>query len=202
MAIDGDLRQELDEPPDEESLYAEARSNNPALGEQEARVMQADSGVRAAWGEHLPELSVAASYGYRIRDVGGGADEYVVGAYLDWPLFSGLAIDGRVAQARAQRAAVDAGRVALEDQLRVDVRSALASWRTAQAAVASAEATVAVDRAAVEESEALFEGGKATTLDVVVAQADLTRAEAALVEAYSDFAVARAGIERLVGRPL
>lgn len=201
LDLDGDLRR-VEPPPTEESLYADAVSTNPALAQQTARWEQSDANVRAAWGEHLPDLSAAASYGYRDRDVGGGADEYTVGVYLDWPLFSGLAIDGQVARSKARRSAAEAGRVAIEDQLRVDVRAALAAWRTALATVDAAGGIVEVDKEAVEASIAMFEAGRATSLDVLTTQAELTRAEAELIRALGDDAVARASVERLIGRTL
>jgi outer membrane protein TolC len=192
----------VEPPPTEESLYADVVSTNPALAQQAARWEQSDASVRAAWGEHLPDLSLAASYGYRDRDVGGGADEYTVGVYLDWPLFSGLAIDGLVARSNAKRTAAEAGRVAIEDQLRVDVRGALAGWHTALATVEAAEGIVEVDQEAVEASTAMFEADRATSLDVLTAQSELTRSEAALIRALGDYAIARASVERLLGRPL
>lgn len=195
----GELRRGLDAPPTEDAVLAEAVKRNPQLRKLSTQVRQADAARRAAWGEHLPELSLQASYGLRYRDTDGSADEYTVGAFLEVPLFSGGAIDGQVKRLKARRRQVEATRGAFEDQLRVDIREALTSWRIAVASAQFATKSVEVNREALAAATSLYESGKATALEVLTSQNDLVRAEATLVQALGDYAIARAKVARVTG---
>lgn len=113
----GELRRPLDPSPAEESVLASAVSNNPQLQRLAAQARQLDAAVWAARGLHFPEVSLQGSYGYRLRDVGGGAGEYTAGVFLDVPLFSGLATGALVRRAEARRRELEASRQAFEADL-------------------------------------------------------------------------------------
>lgn len=195
----GELRGQLEPPPGEESVLARATSRNPQLKRHGAQARQLDAAVWAARGLHFPELSLQGTYGYRHRDIGGGATEYTAGVFLDVPLFSGLATGAAVKRAEARRREFDASRHAVENQLRVDAREALTSWRVAVESARFATKSLELNREAVAAATSLYEAGKATALDVLTAQAELTRAEGTLVQAFGDYGLARARVERVTG---
>ncbi len=198
----GELRRQLDPSPSEESVLADAAARNPHLQRQAAQARQLDAAVGAAWGQHLPELSLQGGYGYRVRDIGGGAGEYTAGVFLDIPLFSGLAAEAAVRRAQSRRREFEASRRAFVDQLRVDAREALTSWRVAVESARFASSSIAVNREALAAATSLYESGKATALEVLTAQADLARAEGTLVQAFGDYAIAQARVERVTGSAL
>jgi outer membrane protein TolC len=170
---------------------------NPQLDELTTQARQAGAAKRAAWGEYLPEVSLQASYGLRYRDTDGTADEYAVGLFLEVPIFSGGAIDGQVKRMAARQRQVEAAAGAFEDQLHVEVREALTSWRVAMAHAEFAAKSVDVNREALEAAMSLYAAGDATALDVLTSQNDLTRAEGALVQALGAYAIARAEVARI-----
>jgi outer membrane protein TolC len=195
-----ELRRTLEPSPSEASVLSSAFAGNPHIERLAAQAHQADAAVWAARGEHLPELSLQATYGYRRRDIGGGAGEYTVGAFLEFPLFSGLATKAVVERANARRREIDAARRAFEDQLRVDVRQALTSWRIAAESARFAATSVEMNRESLAAATSLYQSGKATALDVLTAQSDLTRAQGLLVQAFGDYAIAQASVERVTGK--
>ncbi|MCC7074476.1 MAG: TolC family protein [Deltaproteobacteria bacterium] len=199
VRAEGTLVRELEEPPAEAALIERALANNPNLRRLAAQARQAEGAVWAALGAHLPELSVQASFGHRHRDVGGDASEYSAGAFLEVPIFSGLATDAAVKRAQARQRELQAARRALEEQLRLEIRQALTAWRTAVESERFARQLVAVSREAVAAAGALYESGKATALEVLSAQADLTKAESAHVQALGDCVTARAAAARATG---
>jgi outer membrane protein len=188
-----------DTPPSEDATVTLALADNPQVKRLTAQVRQADGAVWAAWGEHLPELSVQATYGYRARDVGGEAGEYTASALLEVPIFSGLANDAGVRRAEARKREISGLRQAVENQVRVDVREALTSWRVATESRRVAQKSVEVNREALAAASSMYEFGKATALDVLTSQTDLSRAEAALVQANRDLAIARASLAHITG---
>jgi outer membrane protein len=197
LAAEGELGVETEESVPSPS---QARRTNPDLRRTELLLEQSQSLAGVSRGGFLPELSLQGSYGYRSRDVGGSADEWTAGVFLDWALFDGLATRAQVSKSEARLAQVRATRRALELQVDSDVQEALANLRTAVAAARSTEKTIAVAREAAEAAAALYEVGRATGLDVLTAQAELARAEAALVLARGDAAVAKARLARLLGQ--
>lgn len=195
----GDLRRPLTPSPPEAAVLASAVSRNPQLQRLAAQARQLDAAVWAARGQHFPELSLQGSYGYRLRDVGGGAGEYSAGVFLDVPLFSGLATSAAVRRAEARRRELEASRQGLENQLRVDAREALTSWRVAVESARFASKSHELNQEALAAATSLYEAGKVTALDVLTAQADLTRAESTLVQAFGDYAIAQARVARVTG---
>lgn len=192
----------IDLPPSEEATVATALADNPQVRRLAAQVRQAGNAVWAAWGEHLPELSMQATYGYRARDVGGEAGEYTVGALLEVPIFSGLATDAGVRRAEARKREASALRQLVENQVRVDVREVLTSWSVAAESRRVAQKSVEVNREALAAASSMYEFGKATALDVLTSQTDLSRAEASLVQASRDLAIARANLAHVTGSSL
>jgi outer membrane protein len=198
----GEMPGDIAPPPDEDDVVTRAVEHNPQLGRIEAQARQASTALWAAWGAYLPELSVQASYGYRARDVGGEAGEYAAGVFLEVPIFAGLATDSAIKRAESRRREIEASRGAYLQELRLQARAALTDWRIAAESARFAQKLVELNREAAIAASALYESGKATVLDVLTAQADLTRAEGAWVQALGDVATARASVERVTGEPL
>lgn len=125
------------------------------------------------------------------------ADEWTAGVTLDWTLFEGGAGRAATAKADARMAELEATRDGLRLQIEGDVREALAAWRTAAAGLEAARQSAAAATEAREAASALFRNGRATSLDVLAAEADLQRADAGVVGALGDLVTARARAVRL-----
>lgn len=196
----GRLPESLPPPPDEEAVVAAALASNPDYGRVRLQVRQAQATASAAAAGWFPELSLQGAAGYRARDVGGEAPEWNAGVFLDWPLFDGGATVGQVRRARARVAELEQAPRALALQLRADVREALAAWEVAVSTVRASTASAAASHEADGAATALFEQGRATALDVLTGHADTTRAEAARIQALAELSLARARLDRLIGR--
>lgn len=198
LAVDN-LSQRRRPPPSEQFALAQLLRMNSRLSGLLAQERQAEALRRAAWGEHLPSLSLQGSYGIRHRDIGGAEDEYAVGAFLDVPLFSGLSTTGRIEKMEAQQRQLAARRRALQDQLRVDLQHALTSWRVALANESAATRSVEVNQEAHQAALSLYGAGKITALEVLTSQSALSQAEASHVLALGDYTVARARYQLVIG---
>jgi HAE1 family hydrophobic/amphiphilic exporter-1 len=116
------------------------------------------------------------------------------------PVFDGSRAAGRVAQARAQHGTAVQDRAALENQIRLEVQAAYDDLRLAERTFEAAGLNVAQARRALEMTEANYQFGAATPLDVVDAQAALNQAESIRNEAQYSHADARARLRYVVGR--
>ena len=151
-----------------------------------------------------PRLDLDGAYGWSTRDPDNFFEsnykKWALGVTLKVPVFDGWRTAGKVAQARADRAKVEQDRAALETQIDLEAKQAVDRLRVAASVFRAAELSVAQARRAAEMTNANYQLGAATTLDVLDAQAALTQAEWNRVEALHAHANARAGLRYVLGR--
>ncbi len=198
----GELPRDFAQPAGQTDLVQVTLEQNPDLKSAALQMKQAEESVRSARGSYLPEVSLLGSYGYRDRDVGGGAPEWTIGAVASWSLFDGGLISAQVNKAKARLAQAEQSRRALELEVLAQMREALSAWRIAHSDLQAALKLVETGRESVKTAETLYRAGKATALDVLTAQADLARAEGTLVQIATGYAVSRARLLRLTGGKL
>jgi outer membrane protein TolC len=163
-----------------------------------------DELVDVAAAEAKPRLDFNGSYGFAVRR----PENFFHWDYSRWsasvnvavPLFDGWRTAGKVAQARAQRNTVTQQIAALENQVRLDVQSALDTLTLANRTIQAADLNVTQARRAAEMTEANYRLGAATPLDVVDAQQALRQAENIRNQSLYTHANARASLRYVMGR--
>ncbi len=183
----------------EQRLLAQALHRDVDIVRLDQQIAQARAATASSSATWFPEISLQASYGYRGRDIGGRATEWVGGVFLDWALFEGGAGKGLMDKASARQRQLEESRRALALQIEADLRDALAAWRVAAAAITSAAESVEASREALAAVLDLYRAGRSPALEVLTAQLELVRSEAARVQALGDHAVARARVVRRAG---
>jgi outer membrane protein TolC len=148
----------------------------------------------------MPEISLQGNYGYRDRDVGGAGDEWLAGVFLEWPLFEGGITRAQVGKARARYREIEWSDRAVHDQVQVDLSQALGDLRTALASIRSSKRLVEAQDEAYKAVVEFYKRGKATYLEVLTADTDLTQAKAAYVLAVGDYQSASARLDRVTGK--
>jgi outer membrane protein TolC len=191
------------EPAEDEVLLSQMVENNPDLKKSAQFKEQARLSIDSAAGYYLPEISLQGSYGYRQRDTGqpplsGG--EWMAGVFLEWSLFEGGATRAQVAKARARYREVEWNDKAIWDQVRVDLSQALGDIRTALASIQSAKRLVEAQDEAYKATVEFYKRGKATYIEVLTAETDLTQAKAAYVRSVGDYQTASAHLDRVTGK--
>ncbi|MDA8161491.1 MAG: TolC family protein [Desulfobacteraceae bacterium] len=199
LDIKGGLPDAVDEPPAYEDAMKEALEKNPDIKKFDTLVTKAKEDIRAARGGYFPEFALQGSYGYRDRDIGGGADEWTAGVVANWSVFDSGFTRANVAKAEASARESKESLKSAKIKLRSDIENALVTWKTALVDFQAASRLVDADQEALKTAQALYKAGKALVLDVLTAQSDLTNSEDARVKALTSFAIARANLDRLVG---
>lgn len=161
-----------------------ALSNNPNVVASRAAVEIADSNMRLARTGHFPTLDLVATYNdfenrkFIIRDdfqqplrrTDLGVDDTTVQLQLNIPIFSGGAVSSRTRQARFL---MDATGQDLDDVQRVTVRETQNAFRAILAGIqevqAFEQARISAE-SALEATQAGFEVGTRTIVDVLIAQ--------------------------------
>jgi outer membrane protein len=188
------------EPEKEEVLLAQMFENNPDLKKSAQFKEQARLSIDSASGSYLPEISLQGTYGYRARDVGGSGDEWMGGVFLEWSLFEGGITRAQVGKARARFREIAWSDKAIRDQVQVDLRQVLADIHTALASIRSSKRLVEAQDEAYKAVVAFYKRGKATYIEVLTAETDLTQAKAAYVQAVGDYQTASARLDRVIGK--
>ncbi len=195
----GALPAALPEPPPIDDAVADAVSRSPDLRRMDSQVERWKATLRSAQSASRPTIALQGGYGYRERYEGSGRPEWTIGLTANWSLLNGGALTAQVSAAEARMVQGEEGRRALELDIGEQVRAALSGWRSAISDARAAAQLVETGREALTAAEVLYRSGKAIALDVLTAQAELAEAEGALVTAATDYAVARAQLERLTG---
>ncbi len=186
-----------------DSIIHEAWARRPELkgAQLTERFRQELIGVAAADGR--PRLDFNGAFGYSVREPRNffvsEFEKWAASVSLTIPLFDGFRTSGKVAQARAEHAKSSQDRIAVENQIRLEAQDALAQLTSARAVLESTTLNVSQARKAVEMTQANYNNGAATTLDVLDAQAALTFAEITRVQALYDHANARATVRYVMG---
>lgn len=195
-------RRELDVPLDD--VLRAAILRRPELAAAELGVKAYEEFIGVAKGEGRPRLDFVGNWGYSVRR----PRNFFEGDFTKWnamvtltvPVFDGFRTAGRVAQARAQRDQVAQDRIALENRVRLEAKSALDALHTADRVVGATALNVTQAQKAADMTQANYKLGAATSLDVLDAQAALTLAESLHVQALHDHANARAALLWVMGR--
>ncbi len=197
------LPETFTQPGDEEALLESAMENNPDLKKIAIQKEQARLSLESAQGSFLPELSLQGNYGYRQRDSGMpplSGDEWMAGVFLEWSLFEGGVTKAQVGKARARINETNWNERAIIDQVQVDLHQAIGDIHTAIAEINSSRKLVDAQDEAYKEVVAFYQRGKATYIEVLTAETDLTQARAAYVRAVGDYQSATVRLDRVIGK--
>jgi hydrophobic/amphiphilic exporter-1 (mainly G- bacteria), HAE1 family len=152
--------------------------------------------VGVAKSEGRPSLELNGAYGWSVREPSNFLEsdfsKWSAGIVLKIPLFDGLRTAGKVAQAEAERNKIGQDRLDLENQIRLEAKNAVDVLNVAKSVYQASELNVAQAGKALEMTQANYNYGAATLLDVLDAQAALTLAESNRIEALYAHGIARA----------
>jgi outer membrane protein len=138
---------------------------------------------------HLPKLDLVGSYGASDNNSSFGlrGDTQSIGVQLNVPLFEGGAVNSRTRQASYEYEAAKENLVAVKRSVQRQVNNAYRSILTSISRIGALKATVTSAASALEASEAGFEVGIRTMVDVLGEQRNLYRAKRDLSRARYDY---------------
>ncbi len=197
--ITGETPEISTEPLDELAVWEKVKEKNFDLRRINLDLERAKTNISSARADYFPVISFQASYGYRSRDVGGTADEYTYGFFLEYPIFSGGLTRAKVAKAESSYLQLQDSRKTLLDQLKVDLNTALSQIRDALKGMESAKSSIEVNQEGYNATMAMYQAGKLTSLDVLTAQIALINSKASYVRYLADYQTALAQLRKITG---
>jgi outer membrane protein len=180
-------------------FVASALRSNSELAELQERIEAARAGVGIAKAVGMPELRLSGAYIDRGRAEGDFVGEWQVGVGLTYPIYSGGVRRNAVQRAGADERAAEAQMRIARLNLEHGIDRTLAAYREAYAR-ARALRTLVEQSEEVSRIERLsLTVGSGTQSDFLIAEANLLRARASLVEAQNAAVVARVELARIAG---
>jgi outer membrane protein len=140
---------------------------------------------------HLPKLDLVGSYGVSENGSAFGprGDTQNIGIQLNVPLFEGGAVNSRTRQASFEYEAAKENLTAVKRTVKRQVNNTYRSILTAISRIEALKATVTSAASALEASEAGFEVGIRTMVDILGEQRNVYRAKRDLSRARYDYLI-------------
>jgi len=188
-------------------LVADAQRQRFELMALDRSVESLRRGERVIRAGRLPRLDGFADYTYANPNQRYFFDPtwhgtWSAGVQLSWTI-NDVLVNGKSGdQMAAQRAELEANRKALAKGIRMEVTSAYTDARRAAAALEAAKRAAEASQAAYDTSVQLYRVGKATTAELIDAEADLVSSLLGLINAHIDTRVAATKLARATGRDL
>ena len=194
--------------PDLAELYSVAEATRPEYLAMATSIKQAEYGKTAARGRYYPRVSAFAQY-YREGDdfpadnnPFTNSDNAAVGVRVDWNLFEGGKTRASDLEWEYRRRALEQRRDDLREKIKLQVENAFeqlkvagANIETARVALKQAEENERITSLQYQEQVVIF-------LEVLNAQVFLAQSRADFYQALYGYEIAKAELERGIGRPL
>ncbi|MBU2499925.1 TolC family protein [bacterium] len=201
LRIRNDLQLELDDLSEERAL--ELAVARPELAAAETFVEILGRNRQAQKADTHPYLTVTGSYGYVGRTVDSlfdtGHDSWRAAVALNVPVFDGLMTRGLVAETEARILRAESELSGQRKQVQLEVLEILANLEMAREVHQATELNLQRSEEVLQESLLSLELGKASYLDVLVAEANRAEARAALIDARFEVLDLTAALKRAVG---
>ena len=184
---------------DPEEALARALRQRPEIAAARERIAAAGKRTAAIAGSYGPNLRAEAAAGVRDSRFLPEDEDWSVGVALRVPVFSGFSKTHRVKRARSETRVLEAEADALSNRIGQEVWAAASGMRTAAEAVRRAAELRGEAEQSLTFARARYEAGAGTMNDLLDAEANLTRAEAAQVASVLGHRVASAVLLRAQG---
>ncbi len=176
----------------------------PEVAQTAKTLLGAREAVAAARSEYSPEVSLFGNYGianYTI--VGTEADtelkSWSAGIRASWSIFDGMLTHGTLTKAKAGMLQAELTASETKRGVELEVRKAYSDYLQAMELMEAQRKTVDQAEESLRMAKANNQAGTGTLLDVLNAQTSLTEARSNSAEAFYEYNVAIAELERATG---
>jgi outer membrane protein len=178
-----------------------ALAERPALRAAELQYQATASHVRLARADFGPKVHLTASFERDAEPLGeASGTNWMAGVRLDFNLFAGGADRARLAEADARQRQAERQLEAFRAGVRLEIRQAYLEVKAAEKRAAAASGAVEQARESLRIIQNRYDAGLTDITELLRAQTAHLEAQTAWLAALHDWHVARAALERAVGR--
>ena len=191
-------------PVSRDALVMSAVRAAPVTRAATAEAQSADAAIAAARAQYLPTILASGGYGW-LED--RSVNPHPVGGWtlqlgVSYPLFNGFQREATVSRAQANAQAAHSATLDTERGVRADAVTSYDAATVAAERIGYAREAVAAATEDLRVQEERYRAGVSTFLDEATSQLNLAQAATSLVQARYDYQIARATLERVLGREL
>jgi len=187
-----------------EAALAAALASRPELEVAQLTESIRKELVGIARADSLPSFEFNGNYGRSARK----PEDWWQNDFAKWntsitmkiPIFDGRRTSGKLLQANAEVQKAKQDRIALQNQIRLEAMNVITRLNVAGRLITAAQLNIEHARRALDMTQANYNYGAATVLDVTDAQNALVQAEMTLAQALQEHANARATLNYVMGR--
>ncbi len=182
-----------------EASMEQARKERTELKAQQQHEEVAKLNYDSVSAERLPSASVFGNYGAIGLAVDSSRATRDVGVTLKVPVFDGFRRDARRAESLSQYRQEKTRTRDIEQQIELDVRLALDSFRSAKAQVQTAQDGLTLAQNEVAQAQRRYQAGVTNSIEVTDAQTRLDRARDNRIAALYNYNLARIDLATATG---
>jgi outer membrane protein len=206
IEVQSEVMLEDDISPDLDQLIQEAMDNRPELKAMDFRLKAGESGVTMAESGWYPQIYLAGNYYYsrpnqRIFPAEDKFnDTWDVSVGLSWDIWNWLATSDQTKQAEAQLEQVKDGVKSLKDGISLEVTQNYLNLLKAKEKVLASSQSVHQAEENYRVTDETFKNGLALNSDLLDAEFALLQAKTNYIQAQADYELAKAGLEKSIGK--
>lgn len=182
------------------NVVASGVEARPEMLAMQARLEAVEATVARARREYLPLVNAFGSLDWDSESLNGYEQSYIAGAAMELNIFDGWRNRAGVVRAKAAAAEVRAETEKLRQALELDVLQARLSEQEARERLEVAARSLDSATESLRITQERFAQGAAVVTDLLTAQIGLTATRTRQVAAQYDCLIARADVERAMGR--
>ena len=181
-----------------EEALKQAYDNRPDLRSLMLREASANQSIELAKTGHYPYVTGNAVWGYSGTDMPLD-NGWNVGAFLNFPLFSGFLVKNQISEAKANLDVVKSNEEALKQQVQLEVEQAYSNMIEAEERIVTAQLTVRQAEDNLELANGRYATGVGNPIEVTDALVAVSSAKISYISALTDYKTAQASLEKAMG---
>ncbi len=187
-------------------IMEESVAKRPEIKLLDERVREAEAHIRITKGEGLPTLSAQGNYQFQEAtyesegievDIG---NSWSVGLSLNFTIFNGFQTSSRVAQTKANLENLRLQQKKLKLDILLEVKQTYLNLEESKERMVLMERNLAKAKENLQIAQGRYEAQVGTLLEVTDAQVAYTTAETDKIQAFYDYQLAIARLEKAIGR--
>jgi outer membrane protein TolC len=191
-----------------DQLLKAALENRPDLKQLKLQEKASEKMVSVANAGNKPNLALLSTYeanksGRWIRsemDWRKTTQSWNVVLALDLPIFDGFLTKAKVKQAKSGLSQIQLSKAQMEDNIRLEVKSAYLALQEAKALIDVQQETVQQAQEGLRIANLQYANGSLTSVQLIDAQLALTQAQVNRLQALHDYAIAIARLKKAIGQ--
>lgn len=188
----------------EEEFLKGAYKNNPEMILKLFGIDISKWEIEYAKSGYYPQVNANFGYTYRSNNLNTifnyQHSDWALGVTVGLSIFDGMATKAKVDSAKAKYAQAFLYKEDVADQLAVDVKSACLDMKKSEAIIQSQKDAIIEAKEALKIAIIGYDNGVTTNLDVLDTQVSLSQVERNLAEGIYDYLMAKAQLDRVMGR--